>query len=108
MSSSPEKRTGHLQLTSSPLQVVRLTTGWWPGPFMPPRLKCLSTEHSDEGPVFDVDQFRADLQSSCLCDGFISSTLGEDDSLGDYASVMASRLDDLVMALLDAHAPMTE
>src|SRR6218665_2630722 len=30
---------------------------------------------------FDVDQFRADLQSSCLCDGFISSSLGQDDSL---------------------------
>src|SRR6218665_231798 len=25
---------------------------------------------------FDVDQFRADLQSSCLCDGLINSTLG--------------------------------
>src|SRR6218665_88752 len=57
---------------------------------------------------FDVEQFRADLQSSCLCDGFISSTLGEEDSLGDDASVMASRLDDVVTALLDAHAPMTE
>src|SRR6218665_3851841 len=43
---------------------------------------------------FDVDQFRADLQSSCLCDGFINSSLGDDDSLGDDASVMASRLDE--------------
>src|SRR6218665_1196191 len=106
MSSSPEKRTGHLRLTSSPLQVVRLTTGWWPGSFTPPRSKCPSTEHSDEGPG-DNSTFRADLQSSCLCDGFISSTLGEEDSLGDDASVMASRLDDVVTALLDAHAPMT-
>src|SRR6218665_2914406 len=112
MSSSPEKRTCHLQSTSSPLQVVRLTTGWWPGLFTPPRLKCSSTEHSDEGPgdsstLISLD-FRADLQSSCLCDGFISSTLSEDDALGDDASVMASRLDEVVTALLDAHAPMTE
>src|SRR6218665_636304 len=59
---------------------------------------------------FDVDQSRADLQSSCLCDFFISSSLGEDDSLtlGDDASVMASRLDEVVTALLEAHAPMTE
>src|SRR6218665_1082409 len=57
---------------------------------------------------FDVDQFRADLQSSCLCDGLINSSLGEDDSLGDDASVMASRLDKVVTALLDVHAPMTE
>ncbi|PGH39195.1 MAG: hypothetical protein CRN43_10640, partial [Candidatus Nephrothrix sp. EaCA] len=57
---------------------------------------------------FDVDQFRADLQSSCLCDGFINSSLGDDDSLGDDASVMASRLDEVVTALLDVHAPMTE
>src|SRR6218665_154518 len=57
---------------------------------------------------FDVEQFRADLQSSCLCDGFISSTLGEEDSLGDDASVMASRLHDVVTALLYAHAPMPE
>src|SRR6218665_2205734 len=57
---------------------------------------------------FDVDQFRADLQSSCLCDGLINSSLGDDDSLGDDASVMASRLDEVVTALLDVHAPMTE
>src|SRR6218665_1814141 len=57
---------------------------------------------------FDVDQFRADLQSSCLCDDFINSSLGDDDSLGDDASVMASRLDEVVTALLDVHAPMTE
>src|SRR6218665_2303527 len=57
---------------------------------------------------FDVDQFGDDLQSSCLCDGFTSSSLGEDDSLGDDASVKASRLDEVVTALLGAHAPMTE
>src|SRR6218665_2917927 len=57
---------------------------------------------------FDVDQFGDDLQSSCLCDGFTSSSLGEDDSLGDDASVIASRLDEVVITLLDTHAPMTE
>src|SRR6218665_18164 len=110
MSSSPEYRTGHLQLTSSLLQVVRLTTGWWSGPFTPPRLKRPSTEHSDEGlwRKLDVDQFRADLQSSCLCDGLINFSMCEDDSLGDDASVMASCLDEVVTALFDVHAPMTE
>src|SRR6218665_473047 len=49
---------------------------------------------------FDVDQFRADRQSSCLCDGFMSSSLSQDDSLGDDASVMASRLDEVVTACL--------
>ena len=39
---------------------------------------------------------------------FFNSSLGDDDSLGDDASVMASRLDEVVTALLDAHAPMTE
>ena len=34
--------------------------------------------------------------------------MGEDDSLGDDASVMASRLHNVVTALLVAHAPMTE
>ena len=57
---------------------------------------------------FDVDQFRADLQSSAVCDGFISSSSCGDDSSVDDASAMASRLDEVVTALLDAHAPMTE
>jgi len=46
---------------------------------------------------------------SSISSGSASSpSLGQDDSLGDDASVMASRLDEVVTALLDTHAPMTE
>src|SRR6218665_4032414 len=75
MSSSPEKRTGHLQLTSSPLQVVRLTTGWWPGPFTPPRLKCSSTEHSDEGPGDSSTLNSLELIFNCPVSATASSVL---------------------------------
>src|SRR6218665_1753502 len=60
------------------------------------------TQHRRSWRQFDLERFRSDLAASCLCDG----TLGPP-SLGD-ASTAALWFDEVIAALLDAHAPMAE
>jgi len=78
----------------------RLVT--WPFVATPAETPVYKTQHRRSWRQFDLERFRSDLAASCLCDG----TLGPP-SLGD-ASTAALRFDEVIAALLDAHAPMAE
>src|SRR6218665_2715744 len=74
----------------------------WPFVAAPAKTPVYKTQHRRSWREFDLEWFRSDLAASCLCDG----TLGPH-SL-DSASTAELRLDEVIVAPLDAHAPMAE
>src|SRR6218665_897730 len=110
MSSLPELKTGQRQLTSSVFRVVRLTIGWWPGPSMPPRLKRPSTKLNAE----DLGGSSMSISSELIFNPplFVTVSLVLPRAEMIPRSMMPLRwlrcLNEVVTALLDAHAPMTE
>ena len=78
----------------------RLVT--WPFLAAPAETPVYRTQHRRSWRQFDIERFRSDLAASCLCDGMLGPTSCDD------ASVAALRFDEVVTALLDAHAPMAD
>src|SRR6218665_3700664 len=68
----------------------------------PAETPVYKTQHRRSWRQFDLERFRSDLSTSCLCDG----TLGPTSPGG--ASTEALWFDEVIADLLDAHAPMAE